>query len=245
MPTLPNRNPRMNPRDKRPRRAAPFGRRAVPAARSGRCSALCWCWRSRRRGSCLPTARQITYSDFKQAVRRRPGCRSHRRRADDPRHAIRREAERKQERSPPTRIEDPKLLEELDSCGVKYTGEFVSRWMPESWAGSCRSCSSSRIWSFFFRRIGGAEGGVMSFARSKHACLRRRRREGELRRCRRRGRGRAGAQGDRRVPEEPEEVHRRSAGAFRRACCWSARREPARRCSRARWRAKPRSRSSA
>ena len=30
-----------------------------------------------------------------------------------------------------TRIEDPKLVEELDAASVKYSGEIVSRWLPE------------------------------------------------------------------------------------------------------------------
>jgi cell division protease FtsH len=66
------------------------------------------------------------------------------------------------------RIEDPKLLEELDAARVKYTGEFVSRWLPEILSYLIPLLILFALWSFFFRRIGGAEGGVMSFARSKH-----------------------------------------------------------------------------
>ena len=32
---------------------------------------------------------------------------------------------------PATRIEDPKLVEELEAKNVKFTGELVSRWLPE------------------------------------------------------------------------------------------------------------------
>jgi len=67
-----------------------------------------------------------------------------------------------------TRIEDPKLLEELDTAGVKYTGEFVSRWIPEVLGWVLPLLFIFAIWSYFSRRISGAEGGVMSFARSKH-----------------------------------------------------------------------------
>ena len=67
-----------------------------------------------------------------------------------------------------TRIEDPKLLEELDATGVKYTGEFVSRWIPEVLGWVIPLLFIFAIWSYFSRRISGAEGGVMSFARSKH-----------------------------------------------------------------------------
>ena len=66
------------------------------------------------------------------------------------------------------RIEDPKLLEELDAAGVKYTGELVSRWLPEVIGWVIPILLLFALWSFFFRRMGGAEGGVMSFARSKH-----------------------------------------------------------------------------
>ena len=66
------------------------------------------------------------------------------------------------------RIEDPKLLEELDASGVKYTGELVSRWLPEVIGWVIPLLLLFAIWSFFFKRMSGAEGGVMSFARSKH-----------------------------------------------------------------------------
>ena len=66
-----------------------------------------------------------------------------------------------------TRIEDPKLVEELDQNGVKYSGEIVSRWLPEVIGWVVPLLLIFGLWSFFVRRMGGAEGGVMSFARSK------------------------------------------------------------------------------
>ena len=43
------------------------------------------------------------------------------------------------------RIEDPKLVEELERHGVVHRGEVASRWIGERpWLGACRSCSSSR-----------------------------------------------------------------------------------------------------
>ncbi len=51
---------------------------------------------------------------------------------------------------------------------MKYTGEFVSRWLPELLGWVLPILLLFAIWSFFFRRMSGAEGGVMSFARSKH-----------------------------------------------------------------------------
>jgi cell division protease FtsH len=66
------------------------------------------------------------------------------------------------------RIEDPKLLEELDSAGVKYTGEIVSQWPGVALLWLLSPLLLILALSFFFRRLGGAESGVMSFARSKH-----------------------------------------------------------------------------
>ena len=73
--------------------------------------------------------------------------------------------------------------------------------------GAAVRCSSSVSGSFFFRRMGGAEGGIMSFARSRAKIYADDDVKVELRRRRGRRRGRRRAEGDRRVPQEPEEVH--------------------------------------
>ncbi len=65
------------------------------------------------------------------------------------------------------RIEDPKLVEDLEQHGVKYTGEVASRWLGEVLGWVIPLLFFVALWSFFFRRMGGAEGGVMSFARSR------------------------------------------------------------------------------
>ena len=65
------------------------------------------------------------------------------------------------------RIEDPKLLEDLEQHGVKYTGEVASRWVGEVLSWVIPLIFLVALWSFFFRRMSGAEGGVMSFARSR------------------------------------------------------------------------------
>src|SRR5437762_893529 len=66
-----------------------------------------------------------------------------------------------------TRVEDPKLIEELEGKGVKYTGEVASRWIADLLSWIVPAVFFIAIWGFFFRRMGGAEGGVMSFARSR------------------------------------------------------------------------------
>src|SRR5882672_5437759 len=66
-----------------------------------------------------------------------------------------------------TRVEDPKLTEELEAKGVKYTGEMANRWLPDLLGWIIPLVFFIGIWGFFFRRMSGAEGGVMSFARSR------------------------------------------------------------------------------
>jgi len=66
-----------------------------------------------------------------------------------------------------TRIEDPRLLEELDAEGVQYRGEVVSRWVVDLLGWVLPLLVLIGIWTFFFRRMSGVEGGVMSFARSR------------------------------------------------------------------------------
>jgi cell division protease FtsH len=66
-----------------------------------------------------------------------------------------------------TRVEDPKLTEELEARGVKYNGELANRWLPELLGWIIPLLFFIAIWGFFFRRMSGAEGGVMSFARSR------------------------------------------------------------------------------
>jgi len=66
-----------------------------------------------------------------------------------------------------TRVEDSKLTEELEAKGVKYKGELANKWLPELIGWIIPLLFFVAIWGFFFRRMGGAEGGVMSFARSR------------------------------------------------------------------------------
>src|SRR5262245_25657610 len=66
-----------------------------------------------------------------------------------------------------TRVEDPKLTEELEARSVKYNGEIVNHWLPDLLGWIIPLVFLVGIWSFFFRRMGSAEGGVMSFARSR------------------------------------------------------------------------------
>src|SRR5690349_4925165 len=62
---------------------------------------------------------------------------------------------------------DAKLPEELEQHNVKYTGEVASRWLSDVIGWIIPLLFIVGLWTFFLRRMGGAEGGVMSFARSK------------------------------------------------------------------------------
>ncbi len=65
------------------------------------------------------------------------------------------------------RVEDPKLAEDLEARGVKFTGEAMNRWVTDLLGWVIPVLFIMALWGFFFRRMGGAEGGVMSFARSR------------------------------------------------------------------------------
>src|SRR2546423_5658142 len=113
-----------------------------------------------------PAGRQVSYSEFKQGVR--AGQVAEVFVGDQTiRGTYKRETNGGRTFNT-TRIEDPKLIEDLDAANVKYTGEMVSRWLPEILGWIVPLLLLFAVWSFFFRRMSGAEGGVMSFARSKH-----------------------------------------------------------------------------
>ncbi|HTM33631.1 MAG TPA: ATP-dependent zinc metalloprotease FtsH [Vicinamibacterales bacterium] len=113
-----------------------------------------------------PGGRQVPYSEFKALVR--SGQVSEVAVGDSHIRGVLKKAEQGQQATfSTTRIEDPKLVEDLDQAGVKYSGEVVSRWLPEILGWVVPILLLIGLWTFFFRRIGGAEGGVMSFARSR------------------------------------------------------------------------------
>src|SRR5688500_15978602 len=97
-----------------------------------------------------PRGKTISYSDFKQAVRAGQVAEVH-----VGEQAIRGEYKREVEGSKnfnANRIaDDPKLLEELDTAGVKYTGEFVSRWFTAVMGWVIPLLLLFALWGFFFR----------------------------------------------------------------------------------------------
>jgi cell division protease FtsH len=65
------------------------------------------------------------------------------------------------------RVEDPTLAEQLDAQKVRYAGEVRSEWLGELLGWVFPILLIVGLWMFFFRRMGSAEGGIMSFARSR------------------------------------------------------------------------------
>src|SRR5262245_869391 len=113
-----------------------------------------------------PTGKPIPYSDFKGLLK--SGQIAELTIGDQVIRGTLKQGNDKQPRTfTTTRVEDPKLTEELEARGVKYTGELVNRWLPDLLGWIIPLIFFVGIWGFFFRRMSGAEGGVMSFARSR------------------------------------------------------------------------------
>jgi cell division protease FtsH len=110
--------------------------------------------------------RTVTYSEFKELVR--SGKVQEVVLSDDRvRGVLKQPDEQGRKTFAAIRIDDPKLVEELEQHGVRFSGEVASRWLPELLGWVLPLLFIIGLWTLFFRRMGGAEGGVMSFARSR------------------------------------------------------------------------------
>jgi cell division protease FtsH len=65
------------------------------------------------------------------------------------------------------RVDDPDLVKELQAQKVRYRGEVATEWLTQLMGWVLPIVLILALWSFVFRRMGGAEGGIMSFARSR------------------------------------------------------------------------------
>jgi cell division protease FtsH len=156
----------MNPRDKRTGDRRTLGSPSRPGGAVWYVLGLLMLMALANAWYLQPAGKPIKYSEFKQAVRN--GQVAEISVGEQTIRGTYKTERNGSDKFNTTRIEDPKLLEELDATNVRYEGEFVSRWLPEILSWVVPLLLLFAIWSFFFRRIGGAEGGVMSFARSKH-----------------------------------------------------------------------------
>ncbi|HUL74677.1 MAG TPA: ATP-dependent zinc metalloprotease FtsH [Vicinamibacterales bacterium] len=64
-------------------------------------------------------------------------------------------------------VDDPKLVEQLEAQKVRFSGEVQSRWLTDVLGWVLPFVLIIGLYAFLFRRMGGAEGGIMSFARSR------------------------------------------------------------------------------
>src|SRR5436190_10839753 len=65
------------------------------------------------------------------------------------------------------KLDDPKLVEQLEARKIKFHADPQSRWLTELIGWMLPLLIIVGLWTFFFRRMSGAEGGIMSFARSR------------------------------------------------------------------------------
>ncbi len=159
--------PGLNPRDKRPGEPrTPLTGAGAPGGPLWYALAVLVVMALAQAWFLTPAGRQISYSEFKAAVRAGQvaevvvG-------EQTIRGTYSSDIDGSQSFSA-ARIDDPQLIEELDGAGVRYTGEFMNRWLPEVIGWVIPLLLLFAIWNFFLKRMGGAEGGIMSFARSKH-----------------------------------------------------------------------------
>src|SRR3954470_9748962 len=117
----------------------------------------------------VPAGRQLAYSEFKTLVQ--SGQIEEVLIGDQTlRGTLKQSAGAKDDKArqfPTTRVDDPKLAEELQAGGVKFSGESINRWLTDVLGWVPPLIFIVVLWGFFFRRMSGPEGGVMSFARSR------------------------------------------------------------------------------
>ncbi|HZR21951.1 MAG TPA: ATP-dependent zinc metalloprotease FtsH [Vicinamibacterales bacterium] len=163
MPATPKGNPRFNPRGGDRRGQRPLGTRPSSTLWYG--LAFLLLLGLAQMYYLTPNGRTVPYSDFKQMVK--SGQVAEITISDQTIRGTLKQDDPKGKQFQTTRVDDPKLTEELEAKGVKYTGEPVNRWLPDLLGWVVPLVFFIGIWGFFFRRMGGAEGGVMSFARSR------------------------------------------------------------------------------
>ncbi len=112
----------------------------------------------------LPGGKSLSYSEFKQALR------------DNKIDSVTVGSDtitgtlkgpEPKEKFNTVRVDDKDLVTDLESHKVSYRGEQVSKWLPEVLGWLIPLGFILLLWVFVFRRMGGAEGGIMSFARSR------------------------------------------------------------------------------
>ena len=65
------------------------------------------------------------------------------------------------------RVQDPDLVKDLESGGVKFTGKFENKIVKFFTNWILPMLFFILVWGFLMRRMGGASGGLMSIGKSK------------------------------------------------------------------------------
>jgi cell division protease FtsH len=107
------------------------------------------------------TTTSISYSDFIQMVRT-----SQIAEVVIDEHRIRGTIKDKNQAFETTRIEDPRLLEELEQHGVKFTGETAANWWSNLTGWLLPLVLMVLVWNFVLRRMSPGQG-AMAFERSR------------------------------------------------------------------------------
>ncbi len=113
----------------------------------------------------MPPRGAISYSEFKRLVRNNQV--SEVTIGKDTIVGVLKAGDPKTNRFSTVPVADPDLVKELDQFNVKTQGEQVTRWLGEIVGWLLPIVFLLMLWGLVFRRMGGAEGGIMSFARSR------------------------------------------------------------------------------
>ena len=65
------------------------------------------------------------------------------------------------------RLEDPKLIEDLETSGISFAGKRQNRWIGTLFSWVVPVLLFFALWSFLFRRMGRMTGGMMEIGKSK------------------------------------------------------------------------------
>jgi cell division protease FtsH len=65
------------------------------------------------------------------------------------------------------RVEDPRLIAELEEAGIPFQGETSSDWLPTILSWVVPIVIFFVVWSFLINRMGGTSGGLMQIGKSK------------------------------------------------------------------------------
>jgi cell division protease FtsH len=113
----------------------------------------------------LQRGEELTYSQFKSLLAQ--GQIAEVRLSTDMAHGTYQKPDGTQQAFSAVLVEDPQLVEQLEAQKVRYSGELQREWLAELLSWVFPVLLIVALWTFFFRRMGGTEGGIMSFARSR------------------------------------------------------------------------------